>query len=345
MKTDREKHDLGGHVKSIHVATAEFKEENDQFVEKPWFSRAVTFDREGNIIEYINRNPDGTEWRTVNDYSVEGKLLTTRSYDPSGQPGGGVNYVYDSEGRLIAEQIIAPDGALHTPTTYSYEAGYKVKTQISEFEESDDVGMLIGIEETNTSIGVRSAKRIETRYDERDKATEIKIYNADGALVARVEIKRDERGNPLEETQYIGDVVSFTPCASDSCSAEQETELTEEQKAELETEVAEMFAPGAVMSKQIHKYDRAGRLVESTLTMMGMNAGRQTFGYDEFGNKSEEVNFDEDGTIRKAIFTREYDKQGNWTKEIVSTASAWDAKFGLSIPSNVTRRTITYHEN
>ena len=85
-------------------------------------------------------------------------------------------------------------------------------------------------------------------------------------------------------------------------------------------------------------------MIESKLTMMGMEAGRQTFAYDEAGNKAEEVSYDEDGKLEsKAIFAREYDEHGNWTKELVSTASSWDAEFGLSTPVHMTRRTITYY--
>jgi hypothetical protein len=47
---------------------------------------------------------------------------------------------------------------------------------------------------------------------------------------------------------------------------------------------------------KIRKYDVEGRLIESKLTMMGMVASRQTFSYDEAGNKSEEVSYNEDGT-------------------------------------------------
>ena len=77
--------------------------------------------------------------------------------------------------------------------------------------------------------------------------------------------------------------------------------------------------------------------------MIGMEVSRQTFAYDEAGNKSEEVSYNANETSgARAIFTREYDKHGNWTMELVSNASSWDAEFGLSTPAQVTRRLITY---
>ncbi len=119
--------------------------------------------------------------------------------------------------------------------------------------------------------------------------------------------------------------------------------LNEEQKAELAAEIARLFSPGMVISKCIHSYDLEGRLIESKRTMMGIEASRQTFTYDEAGNKREEVSYNQDGTMgSKAVFGRKYDEHGNWTKEVVSTASSWDAAFGLSTPAHVTRRIITY---
>lgn len=77
--------------------------------------------------------------------------------------------------------------------------------------------------------------------------------------------------------------------------------------------------------------------------MMGMEVSSQTFAYDEAGNKSEEVSYNENGTFGgKAIISREYDQHGNWTSELVSSASSWDAEFGESTPAHITRRQITY---
>jgi antitoxin component YwqK of YwqJK toxin-antitoxin module len=342
MRTDREKHGLRGPARSVHVETARFEEQDGQIAEKPWFSHTTTFNQDGWLSEQINRNPDGSEWRIVNDYSDSCKLLATRIYNPSGALSSEMGYSYDNEGRLVAQQHITQDGKVTTPTTYAYDSGGG-KIKIQEFDFSGEANVMIGIEGTSTSISADEVKRIETRYDDRGEAVDVKAFNTAGSLVSRVEITRDERGNPLEETQYAGDVVPFGPCASGSCSTEEMAALTEEQKAELAAELARLFSPGTAMSKHTHRYDVEGRLIESKLTIMGMEAGRQTFAYDEAGNKSEEVSYKEDGTLgSKAVFAREYDEHGNWIKELVSAALNWDAEFGLSTPNHVTRRIITY---
>jgi YD repeat-containing protein len=269
-------------------------------------------------------------------------LLATRSYDPSGALSREVTYSYDDEGRLVAEQLITQDGKVNSPATYVYDSdGRKVK--IRQFDSYEQANMMIGIEGTISIINSAEVKRIETRYDDRDEAVDVSIFNAAGSLVSRIEITRDTQGNLLEETQFTGDVAPFGQCASGSCSTEEMAALTEEQQGEIVAELARMFPPGTAMSKQTHRYDVDGKLVESKLTMMGMEIRRQTFAYDEAGNKSEEVIYNEDGTLgSKTLFAREYDEHGNWTKELVSTASSWDAEFSLSTPAHVTRRIIKY---
>ena len=342
MNGDKQKYDLRGPVESVQLEVAEFKLEGGQRVEKAWYGSTINFNPEGSIIEYVHHNPDGSAWRTANDYSETGEIIATKNYDASGQLAHEVRYIFD-EGRLVAEHTFAPGGTTNTPVVCTYDAeGRRTKIETINFE--GEANLMIGIEDTNTSIAARDAKRIETRYDAQGAAIEVLAYNSEGALVTRVEITRDAHGNPLEETQYLGDVVSFEPCSTDACSTEEQEPLTEERQAELAAEMARVFAPGAPMSVHTHSYDARGLLVESNLTMMGIHVSRQTFSYDEAGNKVEEASYEEDCSLQsKAIFTRKYDEQGNWTEEIVSSASSWDAEFKLSTPQHVTRRTITYY--
>lgn len=174
-----------------------------------------------------------------------------------------MRYIYDDKDRLTAEQHVTRDGIVTTPTTYTYDnAGRKVKIQ--EGESFGFADLMIGVEGTNTFINANEASRIESRYDERDEAIEVKVFNTDGVLISRVEIVRDERGNPLEETQYVGEVFPFGSCTTDSCSTEEMAALTEEQQAEVAAEVARLFSPGTVMSRQIHRYNAEGKLIESS---------------------------------------------------------------------------------
>ena len=329
-------------MKSVRVETAQFEGHGEDLTEQPSFSHTITFNEDGSSHERVNRNPDGSEWRTANDYSDAGRLLAMRMYDVSGALTLEVRYVYDDEGRLVAEHHINSEGESTMPTTYTYDStGEKVRIHMLDF--SGGKNAMIGIEGTSSSILASEAQRVESRYDTRGEVIEVKVFNPSGELVSRVEITRDALGHPLEEIQDTGDVVPFSRGASDSGSTKEGLALSEDQKAEIEQEIARTFGPGTVMFKHTHRYDAEGRLIESKITMMGMDINRQTFAYDVAGNKSEEMSYNEDGTlVTKVFFTREYDEHGNWTKELVSTASSWDAEFGLSIPVNVSRRIITY---
>jgi RHS Repeat len=343
MKSDLVMHKLYGPVRSLNVDTFEFKEQDGQLVEKPCYGHTIIFNQSGSIVEYANRNLDGSTWRTINEYSSAGYRIATLIYDPGGQLIGRMDYLYDSDGRLIAEQNILPDGQITIPITYNYDAeGQKTKMETLQFPE--DAHVLIGIEGTNTSISAEQAVTMQTKYDQQGDVFDVKVFNVQGEIVGHVAITRDAWGNSLEETIYSGDTVPFGPCSSDSCSIEEGTSLTEEQKAEIATEIARMFPPGTEMSKNINKYDEEGRLVESTHMMMGMITDLRIIKYDEYGNMSEELYYGSGGALEnRAIFTHEYDEQGNWTKEVVSTVRSSDAQGELSIPCNVTRRRITYY--
>ncbi len=74
MRTDREKHELIGAVKSVRVEKARFDDQGGQLTERPLLSQTSTFNQDGCLIEQVNRNPDRSEWRTINDYSDSGKV-------------------------------------------------------------------------------------------------------------------------------------------------------------------------------------------------------------------------------------------------------------------------------
>lgn len=345
MKTDKEKQELKGLVKTVYVESSQYRvQEDGQTIEMPGYSPTTIFNRDDWIIEQFHQNPDGSNWRIVNDYSEKGKLITTRSYNNSDVPIGEVKYIYDDKGRLTAEQYKDQDGKITTSTTYIYDSeGRKLKIQELSFIE--DAGVIVGMEGTNSGIGYSGRiSRSETRYNDRGEEIELKIFNIDGALVGRMEVVRDDNGNLIEVTHYHGDIVEFSPFAPNSKAAKKIAALTKEQRAEAERKSARMFSPGSVTSKRIHKYDESGRLIETKQTMMGMETERQTFAYDEDGNKSEQVNYYGNGLFKsKTIFTRDFDANGNWTKEAVSTLSSSNGETELTNAVSLTRRTITYY--
>jgi hypothetical protein len=346
MKTDKENQELKGPVKSVAVESIQYQvQENAESIEMWGYSPTTIFNRDGWIIEQFHQNPDASKWRIVKDYSETGKLTVTRSYNNSDVPINEVEYIYDDKERLKAEQHKDQNGKITIPTTLIYDSESR-KLKIQDLSFIEDAGVMVGMEGTNSAICYAGKiSRSETRYDNRGEEIELKIFNTDGALVGRMEATRDDDGNLLEVTHYNGDIVEFSEFEPNSKAAKEMAALSEEKKAEIEEESARMFSPGSVMSKNIYKYNEAGMLIETKQTMMGMETGRQTFTYDAFGNKSEVINyFGNDSSGNKVIYTRNYDSNGNWTKEIVSTISHLEGSAGLTIHLSETRRTITYYE-
>ena len=163
MRNEKAKYGLIGPVKNVQIATAQLEKQDEQIVEKPRFSHTIIFNKSGQVIEQLNRNPDGSEWRTVNDYSDSGNLLATRSFDSTGVLNREVRYIYDANNRLTAEQHVDLDGGVTTPTTYAYnDAGGKLKINEPDFPGETD--MMIGIEGVNLVINAAEARRVQGHY-------------------------------------------------------------------------------------------------------------------------------------------------------------------------------------
>jgi hypothetical protein len=64
-------------------------------------------------------------------------LLTERYFDPSGALCSEIRYIYDDEGRLVAEQSVTQEGKVSTPVTYSYDdEGHKLKVEELDFADT-----------------------------------------------------------------------------------------------------------------------------------------------------------------------------------------------------------------
>jgi hypothetical protein len=328
MKTHREEQGLIGPVKSVRLEVARFEEQHGELVEKPDYGFAMAFNRDGWITESVNLHKKGPSHRSVSQYSDRGAKLSTRNYDAAGNLVREVRYgyLYDQHERLVAEQLVAPDGTVTTLATYTYDdEGLKTKVETPVYPP-----------EVNSES---KPKRIETRYNEREEPIEVRNYDADGIVTSRTKITRDERGNVLEESVHVGDrPLIGRLCTSDSCSVQEEA-LTEEQRAEIERASARMFPPGGLMRRYTYKYEERGRLIETTLTALRMILDHQTIKYDEAGNE-EVSSFDEKGRLgSKTVTTHEYDDRGNWIKALTSQ----QGEFGPLKPERVIRRAITYY--
>lgn len=376
MKTDKEMHNLRGPVQSVRVELVRFEEENGRRTEKPWYGYSLSFNPEGQITAHVHYHPDGSSWRTSNDYSEAGKLLATRSYDASGQLSHQVRYVYDADGRLAAAHTVRARGEMTSPVTYSYYTqGRKTKTEVIEYEEAcgvagdngkaascatGDAGgahIMFALEGTDSAFGVPGARTVKTIYEPSGKPVELAFYGARGALLQKVVLTYDAGGRLIEETQYGSG--GLFPCGSQRGWARwlapvglrlakaflfgRSAYLYSVRRGELR-KVGRSMLYGTLLSETAYAYDAQGRRSERVIRFCGSTGERTGYSYDKEGNQVEEASYDECGSLHsKAIFTRKVDGHGNWTEEIVSSASSWEAEFGLSTPQHVTRRALTYY--
>lgn len=347
-KSTKELNDLRGPVKTARVETFEFKEEDGQRVEKFWYAQSWAFDPAGNVTEVVHHNADGSSFRTSHFYDHAGLLTEVAQHDASGAVVSRTFHDYD-EGRKVRERIVAADGAQSVNKIYTYaDDGSFTEEQIFDESVSEaGTSVAFGIEGAEgTSHIVNGARSIKVLRDAASRPREALFYGAGDVLLNRLVYTYDDRGNLIEETQHVGDVSPFGACAADARPAnDPDGESSPRAPTEEElAEIAKMFAPGAPLIRQVYKYDEQGRRIEAAMMFQGEVADKRAFVYDEEGRKIEEVYYDENGALQsKAIFDREYDAYGNWIKETVSSASSWDAEFGLSTPSTINRRTITYY--
>lgn len=76
MKTDIEKHDLHGPMKSVHVETAEFKDVEGHLVEEPHFGYPVKFEPLADYALERTRRGNKTAFRHEGENYNKGRAIT-----------------------------------------------------------------------------------------------------------------------------------------------------------------------------------------------------------------------------------------------------------------------------
>ena len=379
MRSDLEKYDLRGAVRSVEIVSLRSEEESGERVEKPFHTQRMAFNTQGHLTESISFSPDGASFRMAYTYDAEGRLSETNYYDTGNVLSSRTLYRYDGQGRLERETNYNADGAEVDSKTFSYDAeGRKTEELVlhraslepeatQDYDtggeqvegvscETQGMSIAVGVEGTDSAFSAPGARVIETFYDARGNAAELRFYGEREKPLGRVVFTYNEAGKLSEEVHYgLGEMFAcgpqsrlarllspvllrlakatfFLTCVY-SCAARREWR-----------KAARSFRYGALISETVYAYDAGGRRTERALRMAGRIMHRTGYAYDERGDKVAEIEHDEDGSLlHKTLFAREYDAHGNWTREIVSVASTWDIEFGTSMPSSTTRRTITYY--
>jgi YD repeat-containing protein len=322
--TDREKYGLRGDVHSLRQEFAEL-----DFTTEGWLparhSSVTVFLRDGRLDHIENHNPDGSVVRSVYRYDSAGRLTEMRSGDSSW------THHYDDLGRIV--RVIGPSGDLER---FRYETnGSRLRIQLVPSETQARNAMFsCGVEGSEHSYSAQGTVEIHTLYDTAGHTVEIRFLNAGGGLLNRVVCMYDPEGRLLREGQIPGEALPIRDLL-----------------------LMQMAGLGGEISSTEYEYDSQGRRIVANRCLGKVMNERVARRYDQFGNKIEETHDEtkcdlsvgptgmkpdkESHSCQSVRFEYQYDEQGNWTEQVVSTRPEPNPNFQ---PQNVHRRVITYWE-
>src|SRR5215813_2618813 len=241
-KSDREKGDLTGQVRSVRTEQAMFGGRRGHCVQDPSHLVKLTkYDLQGNLLEYSDYNLDG---------STHGKVIFGR--DPSGNKSE--EAYYDSKGRLYRKRFFRPgtDGKLVKEESYGAQGVLVARTLptygegevLAQLDTYDGGGILIHsrtfdpicillnedhyenecftvrslaaydangnkIEESHHrsdgslySDNLMNPARMIFTYDSGGRISQQILYGSDGSVSWRINYAYDSRGNLAEQWQY-----------------------------------------------------------------------------------------------------------------------------------------------
>ena len=310
-------------------------------VEQSGDSTTLEFRPDGALTTQEHRNPDGSNWKMVNRFRDDGKLILTEC--PGGEGGPALSlHEYDDSGRLVRIIAQASGCRERVAEIYTYEGGRKSRTVF--VDPAAHPPNAWGVEGTDSIYPSHGATRVTTVYDEHERPEELLFCKDD--VLGRVNLRYDEKGNMVEELQ------------SNSREA-----LPQELIASLNPEqldaVGTLFGIAAP-NRRVHRYDQRGRRIETRRRMGPMIDERSTTEYNDLGDKVRqsteetvsEFALDDQGQLSEhlenrrtsrseARFLYDYDERGNWLKKTVETRSGENTEFTVS---TIERRAIEYFD-
>jgi hypothetical protein len=216
---------------------------------------------------------------------------------------------YAENGNKIEENWYKLDGSLDMKKTYKYaENGNKIEENWYKLDGSLD-------------------KKKTYKYAENGNRTEENSYEADGSLSykygdAPKTYKYDEKGNKIETNIY----------RSDGSFRHKDKYKYDEKGYKIERYYSN--SDGRVVLVSTSKYDKKGNKIECN--GCGWEAEDETYKYDEKGNIIEYKGiFDNGFLLFKKSYEYEFDKRGNWIKQI---------EFLDGIPTYILERQYEYYD-
>jgi hypothetical protein len=270
----------------------------------------ATFRANGQTVEVVSHNPDGSTAHQACDYDDDRRLTGTRSWMNDDVPTR-VSYEYDAHGRILTAVRVTPDGSRSEVERSTYdEAGRRTRIEVlPALSEAGDAGVSYGVEGSGASYSAPGAATLATDYDERGLPAAATFRDALDRLILRVSFTRDDEGRVLTEEARIGG-----PAAG---------------------RLIERTARFGAMSEErtAYAYGHHGDVVGETSSGWSRSMTTGDGGGADEGER--------DMSEHATRYEYQYDAEGNWIEKITFVRSGPDAPFRRA---QLGRRTITYFE-
>ncbi len=354
--SNREQSGLRGPVKSCTEETKYPGRTDAEGTTYPEFRLQYTteYDSDGRVASRRHRESDGIDWVTRDFYGASGRKLRTTS-GKEGQNATETVFSYDDNGKLVK---ITRSDARENPTAFHYDDnGRKTKVQFSRAEDyrpaiaSGFGGSLL--EMVDSPPNLPGGGTATTIYDERDRATEVEVRDAEGELVSRTLRIYDAHDRILEEKQILDNLVTMFPPDARAKILEESGLSPGQLRQELHAQLTKLMGGQPEPYSISYIYDTHGRITHTSRRIYNHRDEIETI-YNEQGDVSSEVTratrVDEEsdpGTAApgpppysEVSYSYKYDDRENWIEKAISYRSSLDGAFQ---PSTVTKRVLTYY--
>lgn len=227
------------------------------------------------------------------------------SYDPNGNPAKWSRF--DATGALISE------------TAYS--------------REPDNERVVEDSYDGNRALIERSVRS----YDKKDDQTTVVIYDGQGRLVSKTVEFHDEKGRETEVFICHGNPKD----ATDQAASDRKKNVASK-KTNEDMRMQSLCHDANPVGRMVMSYNDEKNMMELlAYTNTNLLEAKQVVVSDEHEHVIEIADYTAGGNLKsKTIYTREFDSQGNWTKQ---TTSRWNAQTNTREPFETIYREIAYY--
>src|SRR5262245_2708016 len=230
----------------------------------------ISFRPDGQPSDEESHNADGSISRWNFQYDDNGRVLEEQ-WRKNDEPTFRIVHGYDADGRLAETYHVSNDGVSRLAEQHQYdETGRRTKVQFFEPARPDHPA-LYGVDGSAAAYPAPGAVTCTTLCDERHLPYEATFRDADGVMVMRIEILRNDAGRVVHEVARYGEESPFlhgTP------------NMSPDERTQFSAILSQLFAEH-VHAETTYAYDERGRVIEEVRRMGSLSEARTTRMYDD----------------------------------------------------------------